>query len=237
MLAASALTLFLATASGASGAGSDHEGWEVVQAEGDLKIRVREHPQTGLQEVWAEGAIAADVRDVQETLMRGESFARFMPYVKESRAIFKPDPDGGVFTYTRLALPWVSSRDFVTKTWMLQGVKPDGSGVFRNKWIAVPDKLPKRHGVIRLKVNDGSWEVRRHGRAKSWANFRFVVDPGGWIPSAAASFGNTSGVSGTFEAVETEARRRGEERRKKESAAAVKQSPKDLVKQSIGGGR
>lgn len=191
-----------------------------MKSDGPITIKVREQPQTGLQEIWAEGKLAADIHDVQETLMDGVSFARFMPYVKESRSILKPDPDGGAYTYTRVELPWVSSRDYVTKTWILSRVGEDGSGVFRNKWAATPDRLPHRHGIIRLKVNDGSWEVKRQGK-QSQANLRFVVDPGGWIPAAAANFGSTSGVAGTFEAVEKEAKRRGEERRKHNGGQAT----------------
>lgn len=194
--------------------------WETVQT-GPIVIKTRAKPGTEVKEVWAEGTIHAEVQDIQKTLMTPDKFADFMPYVKESREFSEPDPDGGIFVYTRLELPWVKSRDYVNKVWLVEGVKEDGSGEFKNRWVAQGDKIPSRHNVIRLKYNEGSWHVRPQGGGKSHAVYRFSVDPGGWIPGFAADMGNTKGVSDTFKAVEKEAQRRGKERR----AAAAKATP------------
>lgn len=205
---ATALTLLLTAA-----ASPPEPDWELVESS-PLKIRVREKPDSGLREVWAEGELAADVRDIQETLLSGPTFSKFMPYVKESRSVGDADSDGGFFVYNRLDLPWIQSRDFVTKTWVLQRAADDGSGEFRSKWVSVPDKLPSRQGIVRMKVNEGTWTVKPLGKGKSWASFRSSIDPGGWIPGFAANFGSTTGVIDTFSAVEKEARRRAHQRQK-----------------------
>lgn len=188
------------------------EAWETVQ-EGAIVIKTRQKPGTEVKEVWAEGLIAAEVQDIQTTLMTPDRFAKFMPYVKEAREFGKPDADGGAYVYTRLDLPWVKARDYVTKVFLEEGVKPDGSGAFRNRWVATPDKIPHRNNIIRLKYNEGSWHVTGQGEGKSHAVYRFSVDPGGWIPGFAADMGNTKGVTDTFRAVEAEAQRLGRERK------------------------
>lgn len=186
--------------------------WETVQT-GAITIKVREKPGTEIKEVWAEGQFDADVQDIQTTLMTPDRFNKFMPYVKESREFGEPAEDGSVFVYTRLNLPWVKARDYVTRVWLDEGVKEDGSGNFRNRWSAVPDKIPSRSNIIRLRFNEGSWLVTPKGAGKSHAVYKFSVDPGGWIPGFAADMGNTAGVTDTFKAVEKEAQRVGRERR------------------------
>ena len=108
----------------------------------------------------------------------------------------------------------VDPRDYVLRVWLDEGVATDGSGVFRNHWVASGQKIPARHNVVRLNVNEGSWSVTARPGGKSWAVYKFAVDPGGWIPAFAADLGNKSGVTDTFTAVENEGRRRAAERAK-----------------------
>ena len=186
--------------------------WETV-ATGDVLVKSRDKAGTSVREIWAEGTLDAPLQDIQNTLMDPESFPSFMPYVKEGRNIGKPDPDGTTYVYIRLELPMLAARDYVTRVNLDKGVNSDGSGEFRNRWLAVPDKFPSRHNVVRLRINEGSWHVTPQSDGKCHAVYRFAVDPGGWIPAFAADLGNKSGVTDTFKAVEKEARRRAAARK------------------------
>jgi hypothetical protein len=203
------LTLVLAAAP--AGVAAQEPPWELV-ATGDITIRSRPRPGTAVREIWAEGKMGAEVQDIQATLMGPEQFPRFMPYVSEARVLGSA-PDGARLVYTRLDLPWLAPRDYVLKVYLDSGVAPDGSGVFRNHWVAHPDHMPARSNIVRLRINDGSWHVTSNGDGTSHAIYKFAVDPGGMIPGFAANMGNKSGVSDTFTAVEKEAKRRGVERR------------------------
>lgn len=193
--------------------------WETV-AKGPITVKARSKPGSPVKEIWAEGEIAAPVQDIQSAVMDPDRFPAFMPYVKEARIVGQPEPDGSRLVYTRLELPMVASRDYVLKVYLVKGVDAEGGGEFRNKWVAVADRLPKRHNVVRLKINEGSWHITPVGDgSKSWAVYRFSVDPGGWIPAFAADMGNKSGVSDVYKAVEKEAQRRTADRK----AEAAKQ--------------
>jgi hypothetical protein len=195
-------------------AGADEAQWEIA-ATGPITVKTKASATSRVKEIWAEGEIAAPVQDIQSTVMDPESFPKFMPYVVEASKIGSPEVDGGQVVYTRLELPLVASRDYVLKVYLERSVAPDGGGEFRNRWIAVPDRLPERARTVRLKINDGSWHVTSRGDGrKSWAVYRFAVDPGGWIPAFVANLGNKSGVLETFEAVEREAQRRASGRDK-----------------------
>jgi hypothetical protein len=193
--------------------------WSTVAAEPVL-IKTRTIPGSSINEIWAEGEIAAPARDVQAALTDADHFKDFMPYVKESRTIGQPQPDGARYVYTRLDFgSFVSSRDYVVRVRIERSIGADGTGEFRNRWVAEPDRIPSRANVIRLRVNEGSWRVVPRGPNKCFAVYRFMVDPGGWIPKFAANAGHKQGVTDTFKAVEREAQRRAATgRRAKESA-------------------
>lgn len=203
---------------------ADADGWEVVVKGPPFTVKNKAREGTAIKEVWAEGEIAAPVRDVQDTLMTPGNFKNFMPNLKVARNIGNVEADGSTYVYTELDLPVVTSRDYVVRVWLDESVKPDGSGAFRNRWVAVPDKLPERRNLVRVKVDDGSWYVTPVGDgSKSWAVYKFAIDPGGWIPNFAAEMGNARAVPDTFKAVEKEAQRRAAERAK--TAAATPPAP------------
>lgn len=181
--------------------------WETVST-GAITVKSRPRQGSAVKEVWAEGVMHADVQDIQSAVLDAEAYPSFMPFVKESRYLGKADADGGGHVYTRLDLPFVSSRDYVIKVTVQKKVGVDGSGEFSNSWVADPDRIPARHSVTRLRLCEGSWEVYPLGGGKSRVVYRAAVDPGGWIPSSIAETANKKGVTDTFNAMEKEAKRR-----------------------------
>jgi hypothetical protein len=195
-------------AAGAAAAQADADGWKTVTLR-PVHIRVRAVPDSPLHQVWAEGEMAAPVAHIQAAVMDPDAFVRFMPHVKESRALGPPDEAGVQYAYTRLEFgPLVSSRDYVLRVQLLQGVDAEGKGTFHNRWSAAPERLPVRRGVVRLTVNEGSWRVMPLAGGRAKVEYRFTVDPGGSIPAFAARMGNEKSVTATFTRVEQEAQRR-----------------------------
>ncbi|MFL5320040.1 MAG: SRPBCC family protein [Myxococcaceae bacterium] len=187
---------------------AEEGNWETV-ATGNITVKARTRSGTAIREIWAEGDMDAPVQDIQSTILDPEGYPKFMPYVKECRYLgTKAEPDGSRYVYTRLDLPMITSRDYVVKVDVPQKVDGSGKGNFENHWIAAPDKIPSRSNIVRLRVNEGSWLVTPKDNGKSHVVYKFTVDPGGMVPSFAANMGNKSGISDTFKAVETEAKKR-----------------------------
>lgn len=195
-----------------AGTSRAEEAWETV-AEKPYVVKVRPRPGTEAKEVWAEGTLNASAVDVQASLEAVDSYRLWMPYVEESR-ILKELPDGARLTYTRLDLPVVSSRDYVSHVVTESKLAEDGTGVYAQKWWAEPNAIPERKSTVRLKLNDGSWRVEPRGEGKCHAVYRFTVDPAGSIPGFLANVGQKDGVVDTFRAVERRAKKRAEERQK-----------------------
>ncbi len=206
-LARGAALLLALGAGGASAA-----DWDTIEDD-PIVIKVRPRADGKGKDVWAEGPLAADARDVQAALMDENAYRLWMPYVKEARMVTR-GADGSRVTYTRLDLPVVASRDYVCQVVNDSFVAADGTGEFTQRWWALPDALPKRQGVVRLTHNEGSWRVTPRGEGKSHAVYKFSVDPGGSVPGFLANFGQKGGVLDTWKAVEKRARLLAEERKK-----------------------
>lgn len=182
--------------------------WTTVVKGPPITVRNRELPGTPIREIWAEGEIAAPPLDVQEALMNVARLRFFMPYMKDAYVVGDPLEDGSRTVYTLIDLPVIGQRDYVVRLALKEALNPDGTGTFRNEWHAHPKLLPLKAGVTRVMRNDGSWVVTPLGDgSRSWAVYRFLVDPGGWVPAFAANLGNERGVRETYEAVTKEAAR------------------------------
>jgi hypothetical protein len=205
----------------ASGGAWAEAEWETL-ATTPFVIKSRPREGTRVKEVWAEGVLQAAVADIQAAVMDADRFAEFMPYVKESRVFGQPTADGSRYVYTRLDFSaMATSRDYALKVRLLRGVDEAGQGAFENTWVAVPDHIPKRRNSVRVRVNEGSWKVTPTAEGHSHAVYRFVVDPGGWVPAFAASMGNKSAVIDTLRAVEKEAQRRASDGRGRRPGEAL----------------
>lgn len=195
--------------------------WETVEDE-DAVIKVR--PRTDSngkengKEVWAEKDVEANAYDVQTALMDSGSFRLWMPYVKESRVV-STNEDGSRVAYARLDLPVVDDRDYVIGVVDEKKLSEDGKGEYVQRWKVVDAGVPERKGVVRLKYNDGTWEVTSKGENKTHIVYKFSVDPGGSIPNWLANMGQKDAVLETLGAVEKRAQKLGEERKKAKPAA------------------
>lgn len=198
----------LAGVAAAAPSGPPGQGWERGESDG-VTVYLRPVEGTERYEIWVRTVLDVPARDLQQTLLDAERFHTFMPHTETVR--FLGEPGAVAHTYTLIDVPLVGKRDYVSEVRTLEEVQPDGSGRFRQRWRAVSDRLPERHGITRLHHNEGSWDIRplRDGRAE--VRYRFSVDPGGSFLGMLAKVTARKAVVGTLRAVEKEARRRSVE--------------------------
>ncbi len=129
-----------------------------------------------------------------------DHYPDFMPYVKESRVLSRKG-DSEVIIYTRIAPPFVSERDYPLKFEMTRGT-PANSGAFKTEWTARPHAQPEVEGVVRIKLNDGSWLAEPlDGGTRTRLTYTLLTNPGGLIPDFVANMSNTIAIPKLFKAV------------------------------------
>jgi hypothetical protein len=213
-LASLACALAAAPALAQADGGGDDGEWSNVYR-GDVTVKSRPVKGLPVREVHAEGLIKAPLVDIADTLTDISRFKNFMPHLKAARYVGEPEPDGSVYVYTEYDFPLVQKRDQVARSWIDERPAPDGGGAYRAHWEAAPDVIPTRQNVLRIRTLRGSWDVRPMPDGSGcWVVHRFIVDPGGWVPTFAADLGNRDGVAASYKAIEKEAQRRHAERTK-----------------------
>lgn len=192
-------------------------GWETVSS-GPLTVKTRVGKEAQVYEYLVEGVLAANAYDLQTALNNPARFPKFMPHVEETQVLIQTESMHRV--YTRVNPPIGARRDFVTEVKVLERVKPDGSGTFRQTWRALPDAVPERDGVKRVRVNEGAWEISQDPSGGSRVSYRFRVNIGIWVPRFMADFANEKTIPQTVAAVVEEAERLRHERTSRTEAAA-----------------
>lgn len=130
-----------------------------------------------------------------------EHYADFMPYVEESRVLSRGS-DASVITYARLAPPLVTDRDYVLKVRMTRGTASNG-GAFKVEWDTVPDVLPEIDGIVRIKLNEGSWLMQPLDTGtRTRLTYTLLTNPGGLIPAFITNLSSTIAIPELFRRVE-----------------------------------
>jgi uncharacterized protein YndB with AHSA1/START domain len=161
-----------------------------------LAVYTREKPGVDVREVKAVGQVDAPPARVFEVVTDYEHQVGNMPYVEKQNVFSRTDND---VTFWAVAdFPFVSRRDWIVKSKLEKNLP---GGVYRAAWdpAEVPNAPPPGDGVVRLKINTGSWTLEPiDGGQRTLATYQLLTDPGGSIPSFIANKANTTALPELF---------------------------------------
>jgi hypothetical protein len=171
-----------------------------------LAVYTREKPGMDVREVKAVGQVDAPPEKVFEVVTDYEHQVGNMPYLEKQQVFARTDKD---VTFWAIAdFPFVSRRDWIVKSRLEKNV--DG-GVYRASWdpVEIPNAPPPGDGVVRLKINTGSWTLAPlDGGKRTLATYQLLTDPGGSIPTFIANKANTEALPKLFERVRKRAEKK-----------------------------
>ena len=175
--------------------------WQSVEQKDGVEVFARDRAGSSLKEFKGVGAIDAPPAMVERVLQDVNDYPSFMPFVAEAR-ILSVNGNQAV-TYQRVAFPLVSNRDYTLK--IERGTLTGPAGViYRTTWEADNDDGPaERHGVVRVKMDEGSWLLEPVGLAgaTTQATYQIYTDSGGALPAFLANRGCQVAVPKLFEAI------------------------------------
>jgi hypothetical protein len=173
-------------------------GWTEAYRTGELAIFTKDVERG--RRIMAVAELDAPPEAIFNVVNDFEHYPDFMPYVIESRVLSR-NSDSEVVAYNRIAPPFVTERDYPLKFRMTRGT-PANSGVFRSEWTARPDAVPEIKGVVRIRLNEGSWVAEPiSGGARTRLTYTLLTHPGGLIPDFVANMSNTVAIPKLFKAV------------------------------------
>ncbi|HEY0839295.1 MAG TPA: START domain-containing protein [Vulgatibacter sp.] len=172
------------------------DGWKRIAGGRDLNVFERD-AAGGVPEVKVEGRIDSPPETVLAVLADVESYVETMPHTEVSKLV-KREGDR-VWLYSVVDPPLGSRRDYCVEITLTQ--RDDGT--LGTEWKPANELAPaEKKGVVRVKVNDGSWTLEpTDGGKATWATYRLHVDPGGKVPKWIVEKTNRKSVPDAFEAV------------------------------------
>jgi hypothetical protein len=173
-------------------------GWTEAYRSGELVIFTKDVEKG--RRIVAIAEVDARPEVVFNVVNDFDHYPEFMPYVIESRVLSR-NGDSEVVAYNRIAPPFVAERDYPLKFRMTRGTSANG-GVFRSEWTASPEAEPEVKGVVRIRLNDGSWVAEPiSGGTRTRLTYTLLTNPGGLIPDFVANMSNTVAIPKLFKAV------------------------------------
>jgi hypothetical protein len=173
-------------------------GWTEAHRSGELVIFTKDVEKG--RKIVAVAEVEAPPEVVFNVVNDFDHYPDFMPYVIESR-ILSRQGDSEVVAYNRIAPPFVTQRDYPLRFRMVRG-SPANSGVYRTEWTAQPDAEPEVSGVVRIRLNEGSWVAEPIGGGiHTRLTYTLLTNPGGMIPDFVANMSNTVAIPKLFKAV------------------------------------
>ncbi len=183
------------------------ENWKLTseQKEFDLKIYLREIKDSPIKEVKSIALLPGAPRSVFQVVTDYTHLTEYMPYLKENRVLKNQNHHYVIYQY--LDFPLVDDRDYVID---VEHIINEKDNVYGTRWQSNYNQgIKELDGVIRLKVNRGSWELHpfENGR-KTHAVYYVYTDPGGSIPAWVANKANTIAIPDLFETISEQIKKR-----------------------------
>ncbi|SHL89450.1 Polyketide cyclase / dehydrase and lipid transport [Nitrosospira sp. Nsp11] len=198
IVAFAAAAVFAATPAQAFDVKSPGPDWTEAYHTSELTIFIKDVDEG--RRIVATTEVVARPEIIFDVLSDFEHYPDFMPYVKESRVLGR-ESNGEVITYARVAPPFVSERDYLLRVRMVRGTASN-TGVFKIEWKAIPEMQPEVEGVVRIKLNEGSWlAAPLDGGTRTRLTYTLLTNPGGLIPDFVANMSNTIAIPELFKAV------------------------------------
>lgn len=176
-----------------------NDGWKFAKEGAGVSLYSRTRAGSSLKEFKAVGEIDAPARAVHNVIDDVEAYSSFMPYTAECRLIKRED--NSILTYQRLSPKVVSDRDYTVRIRQKSWLGPDGL-VYLDRWEPANELGPaEKPGVLRVKLNEGSWLLEPASASKTRATYSVYTDSGGAMPAFIANAASEIGIRKLFAAV------------------------------------
>ena len=176
--------------------------WKFISNKGGVALYRRDRPIAN--ETKAVGEIAAPAAAIHAVITDVESYASFMPYTVECRVLKREG--NSIIAYQRISAPLTSDRDYTVRMRSSSSASEGGTTYFC-QWEA-ENALgpPEKHGVVRVKLCDGSWFLEPIGPNTTRATYTLYTDSGGALPTFIKNTGSQIGIRKLFAAIRKQVR-------------------------------
>ena len=159
--------------------------WVLATKEQGIQVFVKEVAGSKIKSLKLNCEIDANISQVVGLLLDIPATAEWMPNTK-SCFITRQISAGELYYYSEVNLPWpLNNRDFVSHLRVLQDPVTQ---VVTIDAQAVPEQLPPRKGIVRIRQSKGRWIIKPLNKGRVQLEYILMVDPGGSIPATLINY-------------------------------------------------
>ncbi len=171
--------------------------WIVASDDGKTRVTYRDLLSKNARQVRAETHLAAAPERVWAVIVDFAHQTEFMPYLKQIRRL--GPCDGGSYFYERISPPIIDQRDYTVCVRLVADPKTEH---FSRSWTLANDHGPAlKEGVVRVPINEGSYELSPDKKGGTRLVYTVLTNPGGSIPAWIAKRASTSSTTDLLDAI------------------------------------
>jgi hypothetical protein len=177
--------------------------WEPAGSSAGVHWYTRERAGLEVRELRATALFAATPTEVWAVLTDFEGWVTSMPST-DTAVVVAREGSGRTLLYLRYVLPLIAPRDTLVE----MTEHPDVEGRWLLSWQIAPEARdwlrPVPEGVVRLRLNEGLWQLEaRDGGRSTFVTYQLLSTLGGGVPPFFERQASALGVPRTFEALRT----------------------------------
>jgi Polyketide cyclase / dehydrase and lipid transport len=175
--------------------------WVQINSNQNLTVYAKDRAGSSIKELRAVGVVDAPNWVVLNLLNEVADYPDFMPYTTKAQ-LLERRPHGAV-VYFRWDPPVIGARDVTVAVTHTTTKRPDGKACYQLNWEPISSiGPPSAPGVIRITLDQGSWQLEPTGDGKKTTlTYDLFTDGGGGLPAFVINLANRQSVSDLFQAI------------------------------------
>jgi hypothetical protein len=168
--------------------------WKLEKTGEGISIYTREYAGSELKEFKAITVLNTDLALLETTIDNVEDYPSWQANIATAKILKQINKAEQIIYYTS-DLPWpISDRDIII--YSKKTVKTDGTILFT--LTGKPEYVTEKEGYLRMKIANGSWQLKPLGKSKIELTYLFYGDPAGSIPNSVINMFIVDGPYTTF---------------------------------------
>ncbi len=152
--------------------------WELRKDSEGIEVYTREVKESNFDEFKGVVYLDASVKTIIDVICNVNEFDKWMPDVEKAK-LLKRTGDSIQIDYVETKAPWpVQNRDVIVERHLYH----NNSGTVIMEMKALPNYLPEKEGIVRIKKMNGFWKIIPQ-KNKVKIIYQILTEPGGSIPS------------------------------------------------------
>lgn len=154
------------------------QDWEAAKSKDGITVFTKPVSTSSFDAFKAVMEVNASASDVRHVLMNSDKYSHIFPDTEELK-IIEREGSTSLVQYSRTDAPWpVEDRDGVYEMVFID--REDGGFITKSR--ALPDRLPEKEGVVRIKQSNSYWRVIPISPGKLRVEYEVAAEPEGNIP-------------------------------------------------------